>query len=63
MRLCNLNDKELLVELIFAVRGFYKQLIETEDSLQDIADKIDEFEERISHLESDDSECESNSED
>ena len=52
-RLLDLDEKELMVELIFAVRGFYARIIELKDRIADIDNEIDSLESRISELEDD----------
>lgn len=52
-RLKQLNDKELMVELIFAVRGFYSQFTSLESKCEDLAAKLSDCEDAIQSLEDD----------
>lgn len=50
-RLLALDDKEIMVELVFAVRGFYKKMTDLEDCIDEINNDIQSIEGRISYLE------------
>lgn len=52
-RLLSLDNKELLVELIFAVRGFYNQVDQIEKKQSELEDKIIGIESYIADLELD----------
>ena len=52
-RLLSLDNKELLVELIFAVRGFYNQVEQIEKKQSELADKIVGIESYLADLELD----------
>ena len=52
-RLLALDDKTLMVELIFAVRGFYSKYQELDMRCSELHDLVDELEDRIISVESD----------
>lgn len=52
-RLLTLSDKEIMVEMIFAIRGFYSRFLELEEEQSFITKRIDDMEDRISDVESD----------
>lgn len=49
-RLLNLDNKELMVEAILAIRGFYSDYIEMQNRIKLIQDKIEELEIDVAHL-------------
>ena len=51
LRLLALDDKEIMVELVFAIRGFYKKMTDLEDCIDVINNDIQSIEGRISDLE------------
>lgn len=52
-RLLSLNDKELMVESIFAIRGFYNKVSKIESQQEEIIDRIKQIEADLASLESD----------
>jgi hypothetical protein len=52
-RLLTLSDKEIMIEMIFAVRGFYEKLSALEREQCSIRELIDCLDERISDIEID----------
>lgn len=58
-RLLSLNDKELMVELIFAIRGLYNKVTEIETQQGEIVRRIEGIESDIASLASDVSNLES----
>ena len=51
-RLCSLSEKELMVELIYAVRGFYNEFIEIKERNIELAESISDLEDDIEYLRS-----------
>lgn len=49
-RLLNLSDKELQVEMIFAIRGFYNKVSELEEIQADLVEQIEILESSISEM-------------
>lgn len=49
-RLLNLSDKELQVEMIFAIRGFYNKVSELEEIQADLVEQIEILERSISEI-------------
>ena len=52
-RLLGLDDKALMVELVFAVRGFYSDFQELNKQYSDLHEMVEDFGGRISSIESD----------
>ena len=52
-RLLGLDDKALIVELVFAVRGFYSNYQELDKQCSDLHEMVEELEDRIISIESD----------
>ena len=50
-RLLGLDDKALMVELVFAVRGFYSNYQKLDKRCSELHDWVDELEDRISSIE------------
>ena len=52
-RLLGLDDKALMVELVFAVRGFYSDFQELNKQCSDLHEMVEDFGGRITSIESD----------
>lgn len=58
-RLLSLDEKSLQVEMIFAIRGFYKRFIELEAMQEELDERLYGVESAIAQIESDISSLES----